>query len=62
MKASKAFMDTIEQYVITCADSDPIFAAKACNLMSVNLLDHIIVAEDTYYSFASSEISTFKEL
>lgn len=34
----------------------------ACNLMSVNLLDHIIVAEDTYFSFASSEISTFKEL
>lgn len=31
MKVSKAFMDTIEQYVITCADSDPIFAAKACN-------------------------------
>lgn len=31
MKGSEAFMKTIEQFVISCADSDALFAAKACN-------------------------------
>ncbi len=31
MKSSEAFKQTIEQYVISVADSNPMFAAKACN-------------------------------
>ena len=31
MKASKAFIDTIEQFIISCSDCDTLFALKSCN-------------------------------
>ena len=34
---------------------------SACDLLSVNLLDHIIVSEESYFSFTDSVISTIKQ-
>ena len=34
---------------------------SACDLLTVNLLDHIIVSDESYFSFADSITSTTKE-
>jgi DNA repair protein RadC len=35
---------------------------KACCLFDIELLDHIIIAEDAYFSFADEVITKFKSL
>ena len=35
---------------------------KACNLMDIALVDHIIIAEDAYFSFADEIITKFNTL
>ena len=34
---------------------------KACDLFEISLLDHIIIAEDSFYSFADESRKTFRK-
>lgn len=38
------------------------FIRKACDVFDIELVDHIIVAEDAYFSFADEVITKFKSL